>query len=336
MTRAFFLLAAALAACFGPPCLLAQIPSPPPPSRSIGGTVRLYDGRIPDFRVPVKLYMANQMLVDETFTDSSGRFEFQRLRGETFHIVVQVRGYEPVTEIVSLEIVLAARLPPLTLTPTPSPDDSYPPPEGLVSALDLSAPKHAKVAYEKGRREIDRGNPANAREHLAQAVKLYPEYFLGHYWLGLAHLMLNEWEPASKLLERAIELNPQAHEPYLALGKAFNQLDQPQKAKEVTLRGTELSPATAALWVELGRAELSLGEFAAAIEHAQRAQQLTKEPPTELYLIVANSCLKLGRYPEAKLALQQFLQADPQSPSAPKAREVLEKMKRAGILDPKP
>jgi len=126
MTRAFFLLAAALAACFGPPCLLAQIPSPPPPSRSIGGTVRLYDGRIPDFRVPVKLYMANQMLVDETFTDSSGRFEFHRLRGETFHIVVQVRGYEPVTEIVSLEIVLAARLPPLTLTPTPSPDDSYP------------------------------------------------------------------------------------------------------------------------------------------------------------------------------------------------------------------
>lgn len=81
---------------------------------------------------------------------------------------------------------------------------------------------------------------------------------------------------------------------------------------------------------------LSLAEFAAAVEHARHAQQLSDEPPTEVFLILANSCLKLGRYPEAKIALQEFLEADPKSPSAPMARKVLDQMKRAGIRDPEP
>lgn len=302
----------------------------------MGGTVRLDDGRLPDFRVRVGLYAPNRTLVDETFTDSAGRFEFTRLRADTFLVVVQVQGYEPVTEEVSLAFVVAARLPPIVLNPIQEKGDGSAPPGWIVTAGDLRAPKTAKSALEKGRQAVEREELMEAREQFTRAVKFYPDYYLGNYWLGLSQLMMGEWKEASKVLRRAIELNPQAHEPYLALGKALNQLNQPQEAKEVLLRGTELSPATAAFWVELGRAELSLGEFGAAIEHAQRARQLTEEPPTELYLIVANSCLKLGRYPEAKLALQQFLQADPQSPSAPKAREVLEKMKRAGILDPKP
>jgi tetratricopeptide (TPR) repeat protein len=99
------------------------------------------------------------------------------------------------------------------------------------------------------------------------------------------------------------------------------------------IKGTQLNPS-AAMWVEVSRAEFSLGEFNDAVQHATQAVELDANAPTEAHLILANSYLKLKRYGDAERQLRTFLKRDPDSPSAPKAREILDKLHRAGVRAP--
>jgi Flp pilus assembly protein TadD len=303
-------------------------------TRTLSGSVRMSAGQLPSQRVRLSLYTMSGTLADELFTDSSGNFEFTRVRAGVYRLDVQAPG----CQLVSLEANVSpftARtvLPPITLTPL-SPEAGGAAPAGTVAASEFEVPKDARKAFEKGLQAAEDNRHSEARKHFARAIELHPDYFRAHYWLGVSLTFLGEFAEARKELERAAELDPRAPEPYLALGKALNLTNESQEAKAVLLKGTQLNPASAAMWVELSRAEFSLGELNDAVQHAAHALELDADAPTEAHLILANACLKLKRYPEAERELTAFLKRDPKSPSAPKAREVLDQLHRAGVRPP--
>jgi len=312
----------------------AQQPDSSRTSRTLSGSVRLSGERLPDQRVRISLYAASGVLADELFTDSSGNFEFTRLRSGIYRLVVQAQGYQLVSsEVEILSFTVRTVIPPIILNPS-SPETGAVAPAGTVAASELEVPKNAREAFEKGRRAAEKDRHKEARKHFTQALQLHPAYFEAHYWLGVSLTLLGELGAARETLERAIELNPSVPEPYLALGKALNLMTESQEAKAALLKGTELNPASASLWVELSRAEFSLGEFNDAVQHATHALELEADAPTEVHLILANSYLRLKRYPDAERELRTFLKRDPDNPSAPKAREVLDKLHRAGVRAP--
>ena len=313
----------------------AQQPDSPSLSRVLSGTVRLSEGQLPDQRVRVSLFLPNGAPADEVFSDSNGSFEFTRVRPGIYRLVVRARGYQPVSvEVEMLPFHTRTVMPPIFLH-TPSAEAGDTSPTGIVAAVDFQISKAARENLEKGRRLAEQGRHTQARTHFFRALELYPEFFQAHYGLGVSLTLLGELPEARKALERAIELNPRAPEPYLALGKVLNLMNEPQEAKAVVLKGTHLTPSAAAMWVQLSRAELSLGEFNEAVQHATQALELDAEAPPEVHLILANAYLKLRRYPDAEHALSAFLKADPRSSSAPKAREVLDQLHRAGVRPPK-
>ncbi len=313
--------------------LSAEGQDPTQSSRTLHGSVRTDDSRLLDQRARVGLYGPSGTLVDEVFTDSMGIFEFRGLRPNNYRLVVSAPGYETTTlEVQVLVFYLRTTLPPITLTPLMPVEAA--PAGPAVSAEELQLPASTQKALKKGRAAMEEKHYSEAHKQFVRVTEASPGYSEGHYWMGLSLMALGEWAKARPTLERALELNPHVPETLLALGKVLNQLEQPGRAREVLLEGTEVSPSSAPFWVELSRAEFTLADYTEAVEHAERAQQLSDAPPSEVHLILANALLKLGRYPEAKRSLRRYLEVDPESPSAPKAREVLEKMERAGIPDP--
>lgn len=303
-------------------------------TRSLSGNVRLSEGKLPDQRVRLGLYAPSGTLINELFTDSTGNFEFTGLRAGSYRLLVQAEGYQPVS--VDIEVwafTPRTAIPPITLTQQ-TPNRAERSVAGTISAAELQVPKTAQEAFEKGRRAAEHNRLEEARNYFARAVKIYPQFCDAHYWLGISSTLLGDLVPARKALERAAELRPAAPEPYLALGKVLNLMNECQEAKVVLGKGIQRDGSIAALWVELSRAEFSLHEYSEAVEHAARALQLSADAPVEVHLILANSYLKLRRFLDAERALRTYVKLDPESPSAPKAREVLDRLHRAGVRAP--
>lgn len=303
-------------------------------SRSLSGSVRLNEGLLPDQRVRLSLYGATGALVSELFADSTGNFEFNGLRAGIYRLHAQAAGYQPTSvDIEILSYNIRTSLPPIILNRVVA-EKGEKASAGTVAAGEFQIPKAAQEALEKGQLAAEQHRQDEARNHFARALKLYPQFFKAQYWLGVTLTLLGDLPAARKAEERAIELNPRVPEPYLALGKVLNLMNEAREAKTVMLKGTGVDPSVPGLWVELSRAEFALSEFSAAVEHAVQALELSQEAPVEVHLILANAYIKLKRYPDAERELTVFLNRDPESPSAPKARQVLDQLHRAGIRSP--
>ncbi len=297
----------------------------------LNGSVVVGENSPPPGRARVTLYNSLRILVSETVTSSSGGFSFAGIAHGNYRIVVELAGFqEAAVEVSVYPGNSVTTVMPIVLKASGDPHSA--PPPGTVEAAQLGLSKKAKKIFEKGKRALGSGKLEEARRFFEQTIRTAPKLAEAHDLMGITECLLGEYKKAEGFFRRAIDLDPRRADEYFGLGKVLNLLQRPGEALPTIRKGLELSPNSGLGLAEESRAEFQLQDYVRAEHSAQAALKQTPAPPNEIYLILANCDLNLHRYAEAATDLDDFLSRAPNSSSAPKAREVLSKLKGAGFL----
>ncbi|MBK8223181.1 MAG: tetratricopeptide repeat protein [Candidatus Obscuribacter sp.] len=148
---------------------------------------------------------------------------------------------------------------------------------------------------------------------------LTPEYRLCEE--GLKQSRMNDSDKALQLFTKAISCNSDYARAYLDRGCTFRLARQDMPARQDFKRVTQLihTPRSCADHFMLGTALQELGQHEAAISHLQAATAL--KPLTLLdRMCLSRSYIALGDLENAKLAISDYLQENPQSAPAHELR----------------
>ncbi len=223
----------------------------------------------------------------------------------------------------------------------------------------IAAPDDARVAYARGLLAMLRGEPQNARGHLAlaasrmpndaaihanwalclyqcdaneealaasaHALALAPNHADNHYNRGLILLALNLYRRAASNFERAVQLAPLHARGWARLARTRHALGANAEAEVAYRRALELSPQDVGSMLGLAALLNDTGAFADAAVVAERA--LAADPESAgAWTQHAIALSRLGRPDEAMSAVDRALLVGPDDADARKARALLLQM----------
>jgi len=165
---------------------------------------------------------------------------------------------------------------------------------GLFERAIEGDPTLARALEGMGRANVALGRLENARRCYERAVEVDPDYALGHYNLGVTLLHLALPAEALEPLRAALDLAPEDPRFWLSLGEAAALARQPELALEAFASAARLAPDAAG----------------AADAHALRGKVLGQ----------------LGRYVEAREALERALELEPEHAEARAALRLVERL----------
>ncbi|MEO7478845.1 MAG: tetratricopeptide repeat protein [Lysobacteraceae bacterium] len=229
--------------------------------------------------------------------------------------------------------------------------------DGAGRLLDaITARDDARVAYVRGLIAMLRGEPRNAREHLAtaatqrpndaavhanwalclyqcdaneealaasdHALVLAPNHADNHHNRGLILLALNLYQRAASSFERAVQLAPQHARGWTRLAETRHALGATAEAEVAYRRALELTPDDAGLMIGLGALLCDVGAFADAAAISEHALALD---PTSAKALTQHAIAlhKLGRLGDAMTAIEHALDVAPGNADALKTRALL-------------
>ena len=130
----------------------------------------------------------------------------------------------------------------------------------------------------------------------------------GHMLAGIAEIWLRQPIRAEALLRRAIGLNPSLVLAYAELGSALYLRDEPEEAVVAIHMAIRLSPNDQAMFYilgELAMAHLMLGDFSAAIKHADNAV-MNRSAYWYSHIVKINALARTGDMRSARAALNDL------------------------------
>jgi tetratricopeptide (TPR) repeat protein len=145
--------------------------------------------------------------------------------------------------------------------------------------------------------------PEAAAACFARATELAPQTMHWWYYLALAYQRGGKPEQAVNAYDRAIKLDANYGPLYVRLAGLLTTSDR-QRAVRLCRRALELNPEDPTAMLQLGLCEEAAGDAAAALEHIERALQITPDYG-EAHVAAARILTSLGREEEA----QQHLRA---------------------------
>ncbi len=162
-----------------------------------------------------------------------------------------------------------------------------------------------------------------AQKHLAEADKLSPSSAQVKFLLGYMSFQKGELAQAEQYLNEAINLNPHYAHALTLLGRLQLLRGQPAQARTTLERAVA---ADANYWVShslLADAYLQQKDYEKAREQAEFAIAKGRRQGAAAQLALGEALANLGKTPEATQALKIFLEAEPTSPAAPHAQQML-------------
>lgn len=311
--------------------LAQQRPPPEEPQTlerpcSLAGRVLYARGLQPAEGVEVKLIKSG-IAIEQTYTHSSGRFEFRLVAQDLYEIEASAEGYQ--TARLSLDLTMFCRNENVTIVLNPRRGAGEEGTDPVVSTTELKIPRKAEKAFEKGLRELhDNHRPERSERHFRRALELYADYDQAYVQLGLAYLQQDKFKEAQEVLEKATSINAENARAYLVLGMVHGRQGELNDSLLALMQAVRLDDNDWLAHFELGKA-LARGEiFKDAHTHAQRAHQLNPEsPPAHLFLY--EMCLKQRDYQTALAKLDEFLEHFPDNTLTPQVRQERERLQQA-------
>lgn len=304
-------------------------------SGSIVGVVRVVRGDFPE-QVLVNLQIRGAT-IESTYTDGEGRFGFNALYANVYHVVINDDHYQPADEKVELKPdIQPIYILQITLSPrdVPSVAKSEPYP---VSAQDLSKvyPKKAVKEFQRGVKAESEGKADQAIEWYRRALKDAPDFAMAHNNLGSLYTARSEFVLAQKELEESIRLSPADAKPYFNMGNLMLLAGKVDEVDRYLQEGFRRQPDSAFGFFVRGTVLERVGKLPEAETALQRALKLDPKMPRP-HLELVNLYLRQQRSPQAMAELRSFLQVAPKDPLAPKARELLQKLEGGTSKDTRP
>jgi cytochrome c-type biogenesis protein CcmH/NrfG len=217
-------------------------------AQAIRGKVLIPSVQTPD-RIEVLLEKTDGQVIVRAFTDNQGNFEMRGMPIGGYEIVVRVEGYQEARLRVD---VLPANQ---GATIVNIPIDTKPtqtvilPGEPIIDVAELNRnyPKNVLQEYEKGIEDNRKGETARAIGRLEEVVKLAPDFYSAHSFLGNLYQKLDRFRDAEKEYKTAAELNPRSAQPLTSLGSLYIQEAEAPSTGTRRLRGRILDDALDAL-----------------------------------------------------------------------------------------
>lgn len=300
----------------------------------LNGHVMIAPGTPPPGRAMVVLFNSINIELTTTTTSNSGTFSFANVPAGEYRVVIRLAGFQETTVDVTVPRGASiVTVPMIIIKPLARPESGIA--SETVDAALFRLKDSARKDYLKARDALEKGNAEQARERLARVVQAAPAFAPAHHFLGVSQTLLGQFAEAEGSFRRALELDEKSADSYFGLGRVLNLLNRPAEALLPITRGLEILPESSLGMFEKSRALFLLKEYEMAEGVARLSLNQPAGPPAEVRLILANCYLNLRRYSEAATQLDLYITLQPESPSVPKAREILNRLREAGIL-PKP
>lgn len=289
------------------------------------GQVRYAHGGQPANNILIRLERFDGGIVDQQYTDSSGKFRFAGLRQLTYNVSIHTAGYEDVAQQVELSTKRSDYIL-LILRPDGSKREAS---LGPAVVVDSKVPLNARKEFEKGRMAIMKD--AKAEEgivHLEKAISLYPNFHEAYLMLGTTYMDSHQLDKAVGALRKAIEINSKRPEAYFALGEAYRQQKNYAEAVKVLTEGLKIQERSWQGHYISGCVYYETNDLVKAGRHVAKTLMLKPDLP-EAHLLGGNILLRANKVDEALVELQEYVRLDPKGKFAPQARETIAKIKKS-------
>jgi len=295
----------------------------------IRGQVRFDDGRFAD-RVVVRLRSDTIAFQDETQTDIQGKFDFDGLRLNIYHLTIEGQGFRSFEKVINISMSKMS-YEHITLHLEREPEGKPVPPEDPAAAVNSRAdsiPPQARKEFETGQKLLNEKKDAEGGiKHLRKAIQLYDKFPEAHLMLGLVYMDLRKLDESQAALQKATELDSTAPAGYLALGALFNQMKKYDDAEKALTHGLELKPDVAEGQYELAKTYWALGRWQDAEPHAQKAVALTPNMAAA-HVLLGNVALRKRDNTAALHEFKEYLRLDPQGPMAAGVAQMIQKIEQ--------
>jgi Flp pilus assembly protein TadD len=300
-------------------------------SGSIVGQIRIAPGL--EIKAPVLVTLSTRgATVNSVYTDNEGRFGFNGLPGNLYHISINEEGYLPLQDEVSVDPVTSSmRVLTIYLVPRATNAQSSPSVKGSNTRLADSTqfnqhiPKPARKEYDKAVKADGDGKTDDAIRHYTKAVELAPEYYEARNNLGSAYLTKSQFPQAQDQFEKVIQANPSDAASYFNLANLYLLKSQYSQSEEWVKKGLRREPDSAFGHFLEGSLCSRTGRLGEAESSLRRALEL--DPfMSKAHLALVNLYMNQKRDSAAAAELRLFLKNFPEDPFAPKAKQVLQKL----------
>jgi Tfp pilus assembly protein PilF len=189
--------------------------------------------------------------------------------------------------------------------------------EGHVSAADLVVPEKAKSELAKAQSALQKNRLAEAEDHSARALDLFPSYANAYNVLGVIQMKKGDKVQGRSNFEKALQFDPKHASANLNLGKILLNEKKFAEAEQAIYTSTVSDPLNAESWTVLALAQLTQDKIDSAIASARRAHSLPHEGFAGCHLIALGAFEKRGDYANAAAELRIYISEVPGTP-APK------------------
>jgi tetratricopeptide (TPR) repeat protein len=302
---------------------------------NVVGHISVLRGDAPSERILVTLEVRGAPM-DSAYTDSSGTFGFHNIGPNPYYLVISDDRYEPVrhqfvidptqqnpTVYVELTLVPKKKDKPDSATPASANG-------GNPNMIDVHqylehVPKAAAKEFTKGVSADAVNKKDDAIRHYLKAVALAPNFYVAHDNLGSDYVSKSDFANARKEFTRVIELNQSDAAAYFNLSNVCMLTGQLADAQQNLDEGLRRQPDSAFGQFLLGSLNMRLQKYPLAEVALLRAIQVD---PTmaQARLQLVNLLLQQGRKDAAVAQLHEFVSTLPDSPFAPQAKQVLQKL----------
>jgi len=267
--------------------------------------------------IMVELRQFNGPSVGQVFTSQNGSFTFNNLPAQTYDVIVELAGFDPIDQQINLTTNLSGLQLELHRTRAETIGGSP-----IISARELSIPRKAHDAMEKGLGLLyQKSDYQGSLKQFQQAIKDYSGYYEAYGQMGVAYMKLSNAASSEESLRKSIDLSKESYvEGYYILAKLLTDGRRFTEAEPAARKAVELDANSWQGQFELARATYGLNNLADAEESAAAAAKLQPDHP-ETYLILANIHGRTHNYAKLVEDLNAFLKLDPNSPQAAQARQ---------------
>ena len=307
------------------------------------GKVRGTDGAVVN-NATVELRASTGAVIGTAFSRNDGDFSFSRLRAGEYEVHVSMSGYEPsiqivelrdsmrvnpgsevISEVVTIEVLLRARIEPVLS------------PAGTSFVQDV--PKVARAAYLKGISKLREGKSDDGIASLREATAEFSGYFDAYLALGFEFYRLGKDSDALEALERARQINDEEAVVYYTFGMLMVRQQKFRAAEYAFGKAVEFNDAhvnahfnhaVALIEVALRTNDRSEAKtvLAKADRELDRAWDLSHNRLNSVFLQRARVHEERGDNEAAARELEGYLKAEPNAKDAAGVKEATVKLRQ--------
>ena len=274
--------------------------------------------------------------VGTTYADGEGKFYFEGLPGNVYHLVILEKGFQPLDIAVNVNPLVQhinhtyVELVPVDekVKPRKTPGDVKGSNPAMVDPATLLSrfPKEAQKHYEKATELQQRGKQRAAIEEYRKALSIAPDMYFARNNVGSLYLQNQQFGNAEAEFLTVIEKNRADANAYFNLANVCLLTKRLDEATDFIQQGMTREPQSAFGHFLMGSVMLQKGKPEEAEKQLRAA--LEQDPAmANAHLALANLYLQQKRNTEVVEELQSFLRQAPDSSYAPHARELLKKLR---------